>query len=94
VIVIAAGEMGSAVGRKLVQGGARVLTSLAGRSAASRARAEASGLIAVEDEARLVAGADFLLSIVPPGSALDFARRMAGPLRAANGKPSSSIATR
>ena len=41
--VIAAGGMGSAVGKRLTENGVRVLTSLEGRSAASAARAKAAG---------------------------------------------------
>ena len=41
--VIAMGEMGSAVARRLHERGATVITQLAGRSAASAARAERAG---------------------------------------------------
>ena len=44
VAIIAPGNMGAAIGHRLKQGGARVLTSLAGRSSASAARAEEAGL--------------------------------------------------
>jgi 3-hydroxyisobutyrate dehydrogenase-like beta-hydroxyacid dehydrogenase len=84
VAIIAAGNMGAAVGRRLTENNVTVLTSLAGRSQASAARAREAGMNAVED-ARL-AEADFLLSIVPPGEALALARRLAGALAAANKK--------
>lgn len=87
IVVIAAGEMGSTVGRLLRERGARVLTSLRGRSNASKARAERAGLVAIDDDHRLVADADFILSIVPPGQAVVFAERMAPILRASNRKP-------
>jgi len=87
IAIIAAGEMGSAVGARLVEKGARVVTSLEGRSAASRTRAARAGLVAAADDRSLLADADYLLSIVPPGSALDFARRMAAALRDLNKKP-------
>jgi putative dehydrogenase len=86
VAIVAPGEMGSAVGRGLGEGGARVLTTLEGRSAASRARAERAGLAAVESEDRL-AEADFLLSIVPPGAAVSLAERLAPMLARAKKKP-------
>ena len=41
IAVIAPGAMGSAIGARLVEHGARVLTSLDGRGPASRARAAA-----------------------------------------------------
>jgi putative dehydrogenase len=85
VAVIAAGGMGSAVGKRLADNGVRVLTSLDGRSEASVARAKAAGMIAASDPE--IATADIILSIVPPGEALPLARRLAPALSAANKKP-------
>jgi 3-hydroxyisobutyrate dehydrogenase-like beta-hydroxyacid dehydrogenase len=85
VTIIAPGNMGSGVGRRLTEHKVKVLTSLAGRSAASAARAGAAGMTAVAD-AQLTES-DFLLSIVPPGDALGLAQRLAGVLTAANKKP-------
>jgi 3-hydroxyisobutyrate dehydrogenase-like beta-hydroxyacid dehydrogenase len=85
VAIIAPGAMGAAVGGRLAENGLTVLTSLAGRSAASAARAKAFGLRPVSD-AEIVA-ADLLLSIVPPGDALALARRLAPLLREAGRKP-------
>lgn len=85
VAVIAPGAMGAAVGKRLTDRGARVLTALAGRSAASRARAEAAGMIAVDDAA--IVAADFVLSILPPGEALALAERLGPAIAAANAKP-------
>jgi len=50
IVVIAMGEMGSAVGGRLRERGARVLTSLAGRSDASKGRAERAGVAIVDDD--------------------------------------------
>lgn len=85
VAIIAPGNMGAAVGGRLTENKANVLTSLAGRSEASTARAKAAGMTAVAD-AQLTES-DFLLSIVPPGDALALAQRLAGVLGAANKKP-------
>ena len=85
VAITAPGNMGSAVGARLVRHGAKVLTSLKGRSTSSAARAEAAGMIAVDDH-ELVA-ADFLLSIVPPKEALPIVARLAPMLQAASRKP-------
>ena len=87
VAVIAQGEMGSGIGERLASRGARVLTSLAGRSAASAARAKQAGMEPVSDDARLIAEADFLLSVIPPGEAIAFARRFAPILKASAKKP-------
>jgi putative dehydrogenase len=76
IAIIAPGEMGSAVGRRLHEHGARVITSLAGRSAASVKRAQNAGFIAVGSDDELVAQADFILSIVPPGDAVALAERL------------------
>ena len=85
VAIVAAGKMGAAVGARLVARGATVLTSLTERSAATVERARAAGMTAASDEA--LVQADFLLSIVPPASALPLAQRLAGPLRACESKP-------
>ena len=85
IAVVAPGAMGSAVGARLVGRGARVLTSVAGRSAATVARAEAAGMEAVSDEA--IAAADIILSIVPPNEALPLASRLAEAISRVEGAP-------
>jgi Domain of unknown function (DUF1932)/NADP oxidoreductase coenzyme F420-dependent len=83
VAVISAGEMGTGVGRRLREAGIRVVTSLAGRSERTRERAAAAGLEDVGSLAAAVREADVLLSILPPGRALDLAEavgRDPGPL--------------
>jgi putative dehydrogenase len=84
VAIVAPGNMGAAIGRRLTDNGVRVLTSVAGRSAASAKRAEGAGMQAVSDEA--LAQSDLLLSIVPPGDAIAFAKCMA-PFLASAPKP-------
>ena len=74
IAVIAMGEMGSGIAARLVERGARVLTSLAGRSEASIARAKAVG-VTVVDDATLINEAAIFLSIVPPASAAETAER-------------------
>jgi 3-hydroxyisobutyrate dehydrogenase-like beta-hydroxyacid dehydrogenase len=87
IAIIAPGEMGSATGRRLKERGARILTSLAGRSKTSAARAERAGFVVLDDMARLVAEAELLLSIVPPGAAEALAEHLAPVLAAAPRKP-------
>ena len=72
IAVVAAGAMGAAVGARLVSHGAKVMTSLSGRSEATVRRAEAAGLEAASADA--LAAADIVLSIVPPDQALPLAR--------------------
>ncbi|KAK42625.1 6-phosphogluconate dehydrogenase [Caballeronia jiangsuensis] len=85
VAILGAGSMGSAIGRALTQSGARVLTSLEGRSAASAARAREAGM----EDANLdsLAACEFILSIVPPAVAIDTAKRMAPALERASVRP-------
>jgi len=80
IAVLAPGAMGSAVARRLVAHGARVLTSLAGRTEATAQRARAAGMIAASDAD--IAGADIILSIVPPGEAEALAARLAAAVSA------------
>ncbi|HXP78220.1 MAG TPA: DUF1932 domain-containing protein [Stellaceae bacterium] len=87
VVVIAAGEMGAAVGGRLREKGAEVRTSLLGRSAKTAERARHHGLIAIDDDAQLVRDAAFVLSIVPPAEAVPLARRLAPALADSTATP-------
>lgn len=75
IAILAPGAMGSAVARRLSDNGARVLTSLQGRSEATLKRAADAGMVGAEDDA--IADADIILSIVPPGEAVALAERLA-----------------
>ena len=85
VAVIAPGMMGAAVGKRLVDNGVKVLTSLKGRSAETATRAKAAGMAAAGDEE--IAASDFILSILPPGDAVALAERFQPALKASNAKP-------
>ncbi|KQP03283.1 NAD(P)-dependent oxidoreductase [Methylobacterium sp. Leaf93] len=85
IAVIAPGAMGSAIAARLHGNGARILTVLAGRSAATIARAQESGMEGVEETA--LAEADLILSIVPPAEAANLAIRLSPLLAAAVRKP-------
>jgi hypothetical protein len=76
--VLSAGAMGSAVGAAYRAGGARVVTTAAGRSARTAERAAAAGLELLPDLAAVVDASDLVLSIVPPGQARATARSLAG----------------
>jgi 3-hydroxyisobutyrate dehydrogenase-like beta-hydroxyacid dehydrogenase len=75
--MVGAGAMGSALGARLRDGGARVLVALEGRSDRTRRLAEEAGLEDVGALADLVGHADVLLSVVPPESAADVATAIA-----------------
>jgi len=87
IAVIAQGTMGAGVGRRLHESGAEVRTLLTGRSPASAERARVAGMAPAVDERALISGADFFLSILPPGEAEPLARRLAPTLAALDRKP-------
>jgi putative dehydrogenase len=85
IAIIAAGQMGAAVGKRLSHNGLRVVTSLEGRSPDSVSRAAASSMLSVSPDE--LAAADIFLSIVPPGEAEGLADRLAPVLTRAPKKP-------
>lgn len=83
IALISPGAMGSAVAACLIAAGHTVLTSLDGRSAATRERAAKAGMKdAADDE---LADCDIFLSIVPPAEAAPLAERFM-PLFRANAR--------
>jgi len=85
VAIVAAGNMGAGIARRLVENGVTVLTHLNGRSAATEKRATEAGMQPASLDA--VMEADLLLSIVPPANALAFAEQTAFALKSARRKP-------
>src|ERR1700730_18886669 len=79
------GAMGSSVSARLVEHGARLLTSLDGRSAATIERASAAGMEDASPET--ITTADFILSIVPPGEGLALAEGLVKSLSGTRPKP-------
>jgi 3-hydroxyisobutyrate dehydrogenase-like beta-hydroxyacid dehydrogenase len=75
IAIIGAGAMGSAVGARLAEQGAKVLTILDGRSDATRKRAAEAGMEAVGIDALIKA--EIILSIVPPSEAIATAKLVA-----------------
>lgn len=87
VAIMAQGTMGAGVGKRLHERGASVKTLLSGRSEASAGRAKAAGMVPAADERDLLSGADYFLSILPPGEALGLAERLAPALQSLAAKP-------
>jgi L-threonate 2-dehydrogenase len=87
IAIVGAGEMGASVGHRMREMGARALTTLRGRGAASAQRVARAGLEVVEDDNRLAREAGFILSIVPPGVALEVAERFRAPIARIDQKP-------
>ena len=85
IAVLSPGAMGSAISARLVEHGARVLTSLDGRSPATVDRARAAGM---EDASlETIATADLILAIVPPSEAVALAKGLVKRLRESRHKP-------
>src|SRR5262245_22711858 len=76
------GDMGQAVAMQIKAKGFTVCTALDKRSERSRSLAREAGLTDVGTITRLVSECDVVLSVMNPGSAVDFARDAAEALRA------------
>jgi L-threonate 2-dehydrogenase len=85
VAIVAPGNMGAAVAKRLGEHGVRVVTMLDGRGAASTARAREAGMTEVSRDQ--LCEAQFVLSILPPSAALAFAQLLAPALQCAAQKP-------
>jgi 3-hydroxyisobutyrate dehydrogenase-like beta-hydroxyacid dehydrogenase len=85
IALISPGAMGSALAARLAEAGHDVLTSLAGRSAASHARATAAGMADATDAE--LAECDMILSVVPPAEADALVERFVPLLRDRSIKP-------
>lgn len=77
VAIMSPGDMGHNVGRAFGEHGLDVITCLAGRSARTRALAEAGNFRAVDTLEELVAQADLVMSILVPAQAVAMARQIA-----------------
>jgi len=85
--IVGAGEMGSAIGRRLLENGCRVFTELHGRGPSSQERVRAAGIEVIANDDEFATQADFILSIVPPGVAVNVAQRFRGPIDRTRKKP-------
>lgn len=73
--ILSPGAMGGALGRTWQRGGARIVTTVAGRSARTQQLAE--GLDWLDSVDAVVAAADVVVSIVPPAQAIPNAEQIA-----------------
>jgi 3-hydroxyisobutyrate dehydrogenase-like beta-hydroxyacid dehydrogenase len=85
--VVSPGAMGSALSRVLAEGGARVVATVAGRSARTARLAEEARLVVVRDLDAIVADSQVLLSIAPPAEALSIAGAVAAAARRTGSAP-------
>ncbi len=75
--LLGTGHMGAGLGWALREGGADVVSTLAGRSDRSRGFAERAGLTVLPDLDSLVRSVDVVLVVTPPGAARDAAADLA-----------------
>ncbi len=85
--VMSPGDMGQAMAQQLKQHGFNVCTALDQRSARSKALAREAGLTDVGTIAKLTEQCEVILSIMNPGSALEFSGEVAQALRANKRQP-------
>lgn len=83
--VLSPGAMGGALGRAWQRGGARVVTTVAGRSPRTQRLAE--GLEWLHSFEAVVASADVVVSVVPPARALANAEQIAAAAQRINVRP-------
>jgi len=87
IAIVAPGDMGAGIGAALHAAGREVITTLAGRSAATQERAEAAGF---RDAGRLddvVAAAELFVSILPPADAVGLAQDVASAMGRTGARP-------
>jgi 3-hydroxyisobutyrate dehydrogenase-like beta-hydroxyacid dehydrogenase len=83
--IVSPGAMGAAFGRVLGAAGTRVVATLEGRSARTRQLTEGIELLPTLDD--VVATSGIVLSIVPPGAALEVAGAIAGAASRTGARP-------
>ena len=86
IAVISSGDMGHVVGKVIREKGYRVITSLEDRSELTHERAKRSKMENVGSIEAVMREADVVLSIMPPESALEFAKLAANVAASASGK--------
>jgi len=84
---VSPGHMGAGLGWALREGGARVVSTVDGRSARTVRLAEAAGLELLPTLDDVAAAADVVLLVTPPGDALDAARAVAAAAVATGSQP-------
>jgi 3-hydroxyisobutyrate dehydrogenase-like beta-hydroxyacid dehydrogenase len=87
VAIVSPGFMGAGLGRVLGTGGARVVATVEGRSARTRRLAGEAALELLPSLFDVVAVADVVLSVTPPGQALAAAQSIANAARESGATP-------
>jgi 3-hydroxyisobutyrate dehydrogenase-like beta-hydroxyacid dehydrogenase len=87
VAVVSPGHMGGALGAALAAGGVRVVATVAGRSARTARLAADAGLEMLPSLVDVVAAAELVLSVAPPGQAVAIAHELAAAARKSGSRP-------
>jgi 3-hydroxyisobutyrate dehydrogenase-like beta-hydroxyacid dehydrogenase len=87
VAIVSPGYMGAGLGWALREGGARVVATVRGRSERTRRLAEKAGIELLPALFDVVAIADVVLSVTPPGQAVAAAQTIANAARESGAKP-------
>jgi 3-hydroxyisobutyrate dehydrogenase-like beta-hydroxyacid dehydrogenase len=87
VAIVSPGFMGAGLGWALREGGARVVATVEGRSERTRRLAGEAGLDLLPRLVDVVAAADVVLTVTPPGAAPAAAQTVANAARQAGAKP-------
>jgi len=85
--IVSPGFMGAGLGGALREGGARVVTTLQGRSARSGRLAAGAGLEILDSLDDLASDAEVILVVTPPGAAVDAAGQIARAARRTGKRP-------
>ena len=74
--ILSPGDMGSAVGKVLIDNGYKVFTNLDGRSKRTKNLSEKAGIISLPSLSRILSDCEIVLSILVPSEALGLAKRI------------------
>src|SRR5436190_6744995 len=85
--MLGAGHMGAGLGWALREGGARVVTTLAGRSPRTAKLAAAAGLEPLDSLDAMVSAVDVVLVVTPPDAARDAAAQLAAAIHRTGERP-------
>ncbi len=85
--LVGAGHMGSGLGWALREGGARVITTLRGRSERTARLVQAAGVEVVDDLDTLIRTASHVLVVTPPSAAIEAATEIAASARRTGSSP-------
>ncbi|UUX51953.1 DUF1932 domain-containing protein [Nisaea acidiphila] len=91
IAIMTPGDMGHAIGQRLAEAGAKVVTNLEGRSERSRTLAAKAGIEDLASDARLLTECDAIFSIMPPDQASGFVDRMAKAAGGLSEKPRAAL---